>query len=57
MSDKTYTIQEIREMLVVHANEMNPYKYLDAAVGIIVVQDFLSEVQCADKLERNEKNA
>lgn len=51
MSDKTYTIQEIREMLVVYANEMNPYKYLDAAVGIIAVQDFLSEVQCADKLE------
>ena len=51
MNEKTYTIQKIRDMLVVHLDEMDPLKYMDAVSGIIAVQDFLGEVQYADKIE------
>jgi len=49
MSEKTYTIQEIRDMIGVHLDEMAPLKYLDAVSGVIAVQDFLGEVQYADR--------
>ena len=50
-SETTYTIQEIRNMLVEMAEEMNIYKYLEAAVGIEVVQQFLESIQTNDGKE------
>lgn len=49
--DKQYTIQEIRDMLVDMEEGMNPYKHLDAAYGIEVVQKFLESLQAAQEQE------
>lgn len=49
--EKQYTIQEIRDMLVEMADQMNPYKHIDAANGIAVVQQFLESVQIRDAQE------
>lgn len=51
MKDRKYTIQEIRDMLCKYANEMNPYKYIDAADGMVKVQKFLEGVQNRDRKE------
>ena len=50
-----YTIQEIRDMLGEYASEMNPYQYLDAAKGILVVQEFLGGLETVEKFERENR--
>ena len=45
MSDKKYSIQEIRDLILDFQESMNTYKYLDAAQGIKAVHSFLEQIQ------------
>ena len=46
---KTYTIQQVREMLFEYADEMNPYQHLDTAKGFKAVHNFLCTIQIKDE--------
>lgn len=54
IEQKQYTIQEIRNMLVEMADQMNPYKHIDAANGIKVVHQFLESVQARDEQNKEQ---
>ena len=45
MSDKKYSIQEIRDLISDFEDSMNTYKYLDAEKGIKAVHSFLEQIQ------------
>lgn len=45
MSNKTYTIKQIRDIIAERQEQMNIYKHLDCAEGFAKVHEWLQEIE------------